>query len=394
MKPPAGPFLCIALTTMTCLAGTACLPKAQPAKVDLPDGRVVEARQVRVWVYELTNQLAGRLERTADEIIESASSPEARRTALEWKAAGVPALQRASFHPDPIVAISDLWLFTIQLQGFFESPEGLLYLGEYAEPAVRTARQMEQDVLDFILERGGKPHETGVYDTIHRYAADHPITHSISTRPTAEPALTDRMPSGSVGAFAAVGTLVEGFADLSDRLSIYGEHMPKQIRWQAELLLFDKGLESIDIEAVEADVARLGRAADHLVEFSDGVPALIEEQVATVLPEIEKAIISVELANLRGAVDDRVAAHLTVALEAVSEELEAALEAVSRERIAALEDAERMANELVDRSFARVESMIDASLVRLLPVGAAVMAGPFVLGLLAGWVLKRPKHRG
>jgi hypothetical protein len=375
------------------VAVTACLPKAQPAKVDLPDGRVVEARQVRVWVYELTNQLAGRLERTADEIIQSASSPEARRTALEWKAAGVPALQRASFHPDPIVALSDLWLFTIQIQMFFESPEGLLYLGEYADPALRTAKQMEQDVIDFIIERGGNPHETGVYEEIHRYAAEHPIEHSLSTRPTAEPALTDRLPTGSIGAFAAVGTLVEGFADLSDRLSIYGEHLPKQIRWQGELLMFDVGLESIDIEAIESDVARLGRAADHLVEFSDGVPAMIEEQVATVVPELEKAVIAIDLAHLQSSVDAQVAGHLAVALEAVTREREAALEAVTQERVAALADAERMANELVDRSFERVESMIDASVARLLPVGAAVMAGPFVLGLLAGWVLKRPKHR-
>jgi hypothetical protein len=385
--------VCLLLSTLACVAGAACLPKAKPAKVDLPDGRVVEARQVRVWVYELTGQLAGRLERTADEIIESASDPAARRTALEWKAAGVPALQRASFHPDPVVALSDLWLFTVQLQDFFESPEGLLYLGEYAEPAIRTAKQMEQDVIDFIRERGADPKETGAYELIHDYAAKNPITASISTRPTAEPALMDRMPTGSIGAFAAVGTLVEGFADLSDRLSIYGEQLPKQVRWQAELLLFDMGLESIDIEAIEADVARLGRAADHLVEFSDGVPALIEEQVATVVPELEKAVIAIDLANLQASVDDRVAGHLAVALEAVTRERMAALDAVQQERIAALADAERMANELVDRSFERVESMIDASVGRLIPVGAALMAGPFVLGLLAGWVLKRPKHR-
>jgi len=77
----------------------------------------------------------------------------------------------------------------------------------------------------------------------------------------------------------------------------------------------------------------------------------------------------------------------------VTREREAALIAVQQERIAALADAERMANELVDRSFERVETMIEASVGRLLPVGAALLAGPFVLGLLAGWVLKRPKNR-
>ena len=393
MKPPAGQAVCTVLITLACMVGTACLPKAKPTKIDLPDGRVVEARLVRVWVYELTNQLAGRVVRGADEIIELADDPAVRRTALEWKSAGVPALQRASFHPDPIVAITDLWLLSVQIQDHFESPDGRLHLGEYSGIATETAKQMEQDVLDFIRERGGKPMESGSYDLIHEYAAAHPIEHTISTRPTSGPALTDRLPTGSIGAFAAVGSLVEGFADLSDRLSIYGEHLPQQLRWQGEILAHDLGLGSIDIEAIQGDTARLARAADHLVEFSDGLPALIEQQVATVVPELEKAVIAIDLANLQASVDDRVAAHLAFALAAVTREREAALEAVHEERIEALADAERMANELVDRSFERVESMIDASLGRLLPVGAALLAGPFVLGLLAGWVLKRPRNR-
>jgi hypothetical protein len=385
--------VCLLLITLACVAGTACLPKAKPAKIDLPDGRVVEARQVRVWVYELTSRLAGRLESAADEIIDSSDDPVVRRTALEWKAAGVPALQRSSFEPDPIVALSDLWLFTVQTQDFFQSARSQLHLRSHTELALQTAEQMEEDVLQFIREHGGKPKESGIYDMIHEFAKEHPIEHSISTRPTAAPALIDRLPTGSIGAFAAVGTLVESFADLSDRLAIYGEQLPKQLRWQGEMLAHDLGLGSIDIEAIQGDTARLGRAADHLVEFSDGLPALIEEQVATVVPELEKAVIAIDLANLQASVDDRVAGHLAIALAAVTREREAALVAVQQERIAALADAERMANELVDRSFERVESMIDTAVARLIPVGAALLAGPFVLGVLAGWVLKRPKHR-
>lgn len=393
MNPRTGRPFCLLLIILTCIAGAACLPKSKPAKIDLPDGRVVEARQVRVWVYELTNRLAGRIETAANEIMESADDPEVRHMALEWKASGVPALQGASFNPDPIVALSDLWLFSVQLQDFFRSEKGRRRAGAHAELALETATQMEQDILDFIHDRGGTPEETGTTQLIHDYAAANPIEHSIGTRPTAAMALTDRIPTGSIGAFAAVGTLVEGFADLSDRISIYGEHLPKQIRWQLEMLLYEMGLQKNDIDSIEADVARLGRAADHLVEFSDGVPALIEQQVATVVPELEKAVIAIDLANLQASVDDRVAGHLAIALAAVTREREAALDAVQQERIAALADAERMANELVDRSFERVETMIEASVGRLLPVGAALLAGPFVLGLLAGWVLKRPRNR-
>jgi len=259
MNPSTGRQFCLLLITLICIAGAACLPKSKPATLDLPDGRVVEARQVRVWIYDLTNRLAGRIETAADEIMESADDPAVRHMALEWKASGVPALQGASFNPDPIVALSDLWLFSVQLQDFFRSEKGRQLTGAYAELALETATQMEQDVLDFIHDRGGTPEERGTTKLIHDYAAAHPIEHSIGTRPTAASVLTERIPTGSIGAFAAVGTLVEGFADLSDRISIYGEHLPKQIRWQLEMLFYEMGLQKNDIDAIEADVVRLGR---------------------------------------------------------------------------------------------------------------------------------------
>ncbi len=68
------------------------------------------------------------------------------------------------------------------------------------------------------------------------------------------------------------------------------------------------------------------------------------------------------------------------------------MEAVHEERVAALDDAERIANDLVDRSFERVETMIQASLSGLIPVGAALMAA-FVVGLLIGLVLRRRAPR-
>jgi len=389
MKQHTQVNVCLSIVLLACVAGTACIPKAKAPTVETYSGEIIETRQVRVWVYELTNRLAGQIELAANEIIETAEDRNVRRAALKWKASAVPALQRASFQPDPLVAWVDLWLFVIQMEDLMQTEYGRKTAGDLRMSVVETLKGMEDEILEFALDKGGKPLESGMYDFIHSYAAEHPIEASISTRPTVAAAVIDRMRSGNVGAFSAMGSLVEGFADLSDRLSIYAEQLPKQARWQAEILLWDAGLESGDIDALLADTARLGRAADRLVEFSDELPVMIDEHVEELMPRIKELIESIDLAAFETSVDRVVTVQLAIALDAVTREREEAVDILLKERLAAFDDAEQMANEVVDRSFERVEAIIDASLNRLIPLGAALMAGPFALGLLAGWVLRR-----
>jgi hypothetical protein len=367
----------------------ACLPKTKPVEIELPTGEKVEARHVRVWVYELTNLLAGRLERAANDILHEADDAQVRLAALEWKAEGIPALQRASFNPDPMIGMADVWLFVIQMQDFLQEERGFEVFGEHVDTARKATLEMEQEILEFSRAKGGKPIESGTSDMIHKFAAEYPIRSTLTSRPSVASVLDEGVKTGSMGAFAAVGSLVEGFGDLSDRLAIYAEHLPKQARWQAELLLFDKGIESIDVDALLGDTARLGRAADRLVDFTEDLPLLIDASVEDLLPEIERIVASIDIDGVVGSADEMAARHLAVALAAVTIERESILEAVTEERIAALADAERMANEVVDRSFERVDRMVEAAVDRLMPVGVALMAGPFVLGLLAGFILRR-----
>jgi len=372
-----------------CIGGVSCLPKVQPSTVELPDSSTVQTREARGWVYEIANKLAGILELAADRIIEQAEDPMVRHNALEWKAAAIPALQRASFQPNPVLAIADVWLFTIQMQNALRGDFGRRRFGEHALDAAETTGEMEEIILQFIVDKGGNPRQNGNYDAFHKYAVANPIVGSISSRPTAGAILVDRVRAGKVGAIATLGSLVEGFADLSDRLSVYGEQLPKQARWQAELLLFDIGLDKVDFDAVVEDMARIGRTADVLTGFADGVPIHIDKGLEELLPPIEQAVQSVDLTGIYATFDDIIAAQLAVALAAVTAEREAVIDEVREERVAATADVERLANQIVDRSFTQLETLVGQSIRKWVPVGAALIAGPFLLGLLAGWVLRR-----
>ena len=116
---------------------------------------------------------------------------------------------------------------------------------------------------------------------------------------------------------------------------------------------------------------------------------MIDERIEELIPQLEELLVSIDVGNLETALDETVSVHLAIARDAVTLERVAAIDALHEERLAGLGDAERVANEVVDRSFERVETIIDSALGRLVPLGIALMAGPFALGLLAGWVLRR-----
>ena len=61
----------------------------------------------------------------------------------------------------------------------------------------------------------------------------------------------------------------------------------------------------------------------------------------------------------------------------------------SGDEMVALVEVERMANDIVDRSFERVDSMVQASMGRMLPLALVALAGPFLLGLAIGMLLRR-----
>jgi len=381
---------------LVCVAGamlltvsSGCLPKTEPSSVTLASGQSIEARQARAAIYELTNRLAGEIEQSSDEIRDVADDSRARRAALEWKVDAVPALQRAAFQPEPVLAFTDMWVFVAQMQDLFESDRGRDWLGPHAATAAATAHRLEELLIDFAISIGGDPIANGGAELVHEFARANPIRSSISARPSAAVELADRLRTGRIGTFAAVGSLVEGFADLSDRLTIYGDQLPRQVRWQAELLMFDKGLERIDVDALLADTARLGQLADHAMEFTDGLPALIDGRIAANMPLVMETLEQVELETIMRDADDIIGRQIAAALAVVESERELVLEAVREEREITMNEAEVMADRFLDDTFVRVETMLTEMAGRLLPLGLLVLAGPFVLGLVLGLALRR-----
>ncbi len=116
---------------------------------------------------------------------------------------------------------------------------------------------------------------------------------------------------------------------------------------------------------------------------------MIDERIDAAIPRVESALTEIDIEPFRLQGDEMISTHLALGLDAITRERLAAEATIANEREIVLTEAERLFADVMNSSFERVEAQIDANLTRLIPLALAVMAGPFVLGLLAGLLLRR-----
>jgi hypothetical protein len=75
----------------------------------------VTANQLRLRMRSLAGPMSGQIEQAADQIIAGTTDDAVKRGALQWKIAGVPAIRKALFEPDPFSAVMDTWVLVNQM---------------------------------------------------------------------------------------------------------------------------------------------------------------------------------------------------------------------------------------------------------------------------------------
>ena len=112
-------------------------------------------------------------------------------------------------------------------------------LGEFHAVVAETVKNMDAEMERTV--RLGSP-TADVADLRYRvstWADAHPIQASLVGRQSLDPDLISKVEQSDLGAMASIKALGESIGDLTARLDSYNAYIPKQARWQAELLLGD-----------------------------------------------------------------------------------------------------------------------------------------------------------
>ncbi|MGW8267179.1 MAG: hypothetical protein ACWGSQ_12495, partial [Longimicrobiales bacterium] len=247
-----------------------------------------------------TNALYGYMssvELTADSIIGATSDPGVKYNALVWKANAIPAYQQAMFHPDPLISFADGWAMTVQMREYFEVGNGRELFGPQQRFAVSSSRQMET-ATDEAVRANLEPEE---HDRLRRFvydwAARHPLDNPLFLRRSVTEAAAEELGAERLGGAGAVGSMAEMAQDFQQMALVYAGQIPKQVRWQSELLIasladslrFHSFLAAIDDMEVMVETTRFLREAPSILTAErEAVFREIQEERIQMLREIDR----------------------------------------------------------------------------------------------------------
>lgn len=235
--------------------------------------------QIRLLVNEFTQRFALRVEGAADRILAGSPTREVSRHALLWKIHGISASFLASSHQDPLGAMAELTILTIQMRRFFEDGAASGAFGPDQSIAVTVSLELEREILQIrsLLSDDQAGLERGLRQ-LREIADRAPITDLTFVRAPIVQEFLSRILTDERGVFEVVGSIDETVAGLRELVVLQLAHVPKRMRWEAELLLLDldrtpslaPALESIG--SVNAAIGRLVPPVEALL------PTLREER--------------------------------------------------------------------------------------------------------------------
>jgi hypothetical protein len=356
-------------------------------------GVSVSAAELRARVNDLADRLTGRLEETADRIRAETLDRAVRRRALFLKADAIPAFYTAADRADPLAAAVDVWGLTLQITQYLENGAGRDAFGPQQPLAREGARNLLADTDAVLRSIATSP---TAFDKaradVERWAKSHPIEVTFSSRSSIAPLLAEWR-SEDRDAFVAVGEVSDTIENVSERLNTYAAQLPRQARWQAELMLSDMAGER-DVQATLGDIHDLGSAGRRVDDFLADVPSLLgssDSPLRGLVAEERRALLQ-EVNGQRLQTLEYATAERRALLAALSEERFAVVAALHQERIETLKEMDAIRIRAMDSAVASLRDLVDYTLWRVAALLLLLMFSATSLGVVAYWLTVKRRY--
>jgi hypothetical protein len=314
-----------------------------------PEDVKVTAEQFRLRMRSLVGPMCGEIEQSADAISAGTPDLKVKRAALEWKMDAVPAMREALFRPDPYSAAFDTAALCMQMIEYFEHGPGKEALGPAASgQATAACRSLLDEYLKVVASATSSGDVSNARDVVQRWAADHPIRHSISGRESALSRVYEQEFLVSRSAFEYVADAAATSDDLTRKLDVYGDQLFRLARWEVERLQLDQAVPLAEravksAEQAATTVDRLAPALEGSLGVAQGVPKLLTAERETVLKAVHDEITR----TLQVVREERITAFAQISKErgAASQEIGQALSAQATQLTG---DADKMVTRQID----------------------------------------------
>ncbi len=340
-----------------------------------------EQINMRMFSREFSYSFYTQVEASADLIANSTDDVSIISNTLMWKIYSEQNLQRAIFQASPVAAMLDTWVFTEQMNQYFSEGAGSDVFGEHQSIAIEASQmlstQFAKTVKGFVGSSSYKKHQAFV----KQYVADNPIQDISFSRTSA---FQDWLAYSEISEFEAIttfGSMPEVMSDMSDRMAMTTQQMPKILGWKAELYALHADVNAADVE----------QALKNISETTVKFQALMEQtpEMMTMLATDMRTELSPLLAELSELTDDKIQ-QLSKERETLTllltNEREALVEMVTRERVAAVQDIDDLTQKTVEQVFKQITETLKSLILYFILFLIAVFFAPLGFGV---WLGKR-----
>jgi hypothetical protein len=325
----------------------------------------------RVLTHEYSAHFITSVAQTADQIYAASDDKDVRLNALRWKIAAAGASQHAASQMAPMLSLLDTWALAVQMRDFLALGAGQTLFGAQQQVAVALAVNLAQEATD-MAHKLSTPQEFAIQQRfIDDYSSAHPITGLDFARASVV-GVWAQQGGTEVKLIDTLGTLPEAMAQTGDLVRMYGDTVPSQMMWKAQLAAQESGLSSEELQTalneLNARIAKLSEMANAAPgRFSD-IARETRERFDASWMELVHAI------NNSGE----------MFASSADTERQALVKAVDEERTAATADAQRLATQLLKDAGEQARRLL-LEAVALVVLAALILLGlPFAAGYYVG----------
>ena len=352
---------CIVLGAQGCIS----TPTKSPLMEQSDNLLDMTSVQLRQQIYTFAARYASVIEESADMIIQASDDPQMRESAILWKIESIREVHYAAFKPDPLAGLIDTAVLCGQMVDFFTDGGGSDMFGEHQDIAIEAVAMLNRDIwqLGESLTLSGDP--SFARRKVAEFVAEHPIGDLYFPRDPVQPLLNSVTKGRKGGAGAVIGGINEAIDDLSKRLTIYADFMPKDARWQAELAAM-RMMQEPPVEDALAAVGTFAEAHESIAEDISGALDLISAEREAAFVELE-ALSASRLEDVDRLREDTLAAlrlEREVLVQVIEAQTELGLQRIQEERIATMDQLEQMVEATLDSSFDRVDDLAERAFFR------------------------------
>jgi len=370
-------FSYVLLTTAILLVSSCSLVKIENEQRPLGIG----ALNTRLLTQNFARTAMDRVVLAADSIANlSKDNKKIQLNTLRWKIQTSEELGRVSFQTEPKVALMDTWAYFLEVRNSFEKLEGEGIFGAHNAIALDAISKNIDEIENIAVNVMPQSEYEKIKDFVQVHADKTPllVEKDFKHQSIRESYLKFKNIPDSI-AVQTVGTLSEVVADASNRIGYYSDASGKRFNWKTEMILKEKGLDSV---AFEAKFAEFEKQFDRLIAVAENAPenmdGAIKEFRKNMGPLFNNLNYEIRLAMQSLSSDvmsiDTMLMRERVVLDSI----------VMRERIALTAKADTLVETGIEKAFEGLGNMLQKLIIYFILLFIVVLGLPFYLGYLTG----------